>query len=420
MIMSMHRRKIAFISSFLPRKCGIATFTSDLIKNVGSAGGIDFCPLVVAMDSGHEHKYARPVEFVVRRDVVADYTDAADYLNSQNVDAVSLQHEFGLFGGEAGSCIAVLLKRLRAPVVTTLHTVLERPPADYFDSLVDVCGASERIVVMNKRGVQMLTNIYGVPGRKIKLIPHGVPDMPFSPTRSCAGGLNLCRRRIILTFGLVGRNKGIEVMLQAMPAIVKAHPETIYIVLGATHPEVVKNEGHSYRDQLFRMVDELNLHNHVVFYDRFVSDLELREFLSAADIYVTPYLYKEQLTSGTLAFAVGAGKAVVSTPYWAAEELLADGRGRLVGFGDSEQTASAITELLSDDSVLYRMQSRAYEYGRAMTWPTVGRAYWDLLERESKSKTSKTIRTSSDSGITRWQPAMRTVAYVDHSIPSGG
>ena len=328
MIMRLNTRKIAFISSFRPRKCGIATFTSDLIENIRKAGGIEFVPSVIAMQTGYEQEYKEPVEFVIRKDVTADYTDAADYINSGNFDAVSLQHEFGLFGAEGGANISLLLRRLNIPVVTTLHTVLEKPSSEYFNALINVCDESYKVIVMNERGIGMLTNIYGVPRRKIRLIPHGIPDISFSRSGFSKRGLSPSGRKIIMTFGLLGRNKGIEVMLRAMPAIVKAHPDTLYIVLGATHPEVVKHEGSSYRDELRKIVDDLGLQNHVIFHHRFVSDLELQEFLCAADIYVTPYLYKEQLTSGTLAFAVGAGKAVVSTPYWAAEELLADDRGK--------------------------------------------------------------------------------------------
>ena len=382
MIRILCPRKIAFISSFPPRKCGISTFASHLTRGICSAGGMEFCPSVIAMESGGDHQYARPVEFVVRRNVPSDYGDAADYINSQNIDAASLQHEFGLFGGEGGAYLGLLLKRLKVPVITTLHTVLQKPSTEYANALMEICEISDTVVVMNIRGVHMLTDIYGVPREKIRLIPHGIPDIPSCRSCFCQRGLGPSGKRIILTFGLIGRNKGIEVMLRAMPAIIKSHPETLYIVLGTTHPEVVKNEGHAYRNELIRIVEELGLGNHVLFHDKFVSDQELTEFLTSADIYVTPYLEREQLTSGTLAFAVGAGKAVVSTPYWAAEELLAHGRGRLVPFGDSEQMASAIVELLDDDSLLNAIQMRAYEYGRAMTWPRVGQAYWNLvLER---------------------------------------
>jgi glycosyltransferase involved in cell wall biosynthesis len=381
MIRTMEPRKIAFISSFHPRKCGIATFASHLIENVGKAGGTKFQPSVVAVQSGNEYRYTKPVEFVIRRDVAVDYIDAVDYLNSRNFDAISLQHEFGLFGAEGGSYISLLLKRVKAPIVTTLHTILERPSAEYFDALVDVCDESENLIVMNERGVHMLTSIYGVTKRKIKLIPHGIPDISFNHRGLHKQSLGMSNRKVILTFGLIGRNKGIEVMLKAMPAIIKNHPEALYIVLGTTHPDVMKHEGNSYQDELCRIVEDLKIQNHVIFHDRFVSDQELEQFLSAADIYVTPYLYKEQLTSGTLAFAVGAGQAVVSTPYWAAEELLAQGRGVLVDFNNSEMMASEIIKLLDDEVLLNRIQLRAYQYGRAMTWPRVGETYWDLFLR---------------------------------------
>jgi glycosyltransferase involved in cell wall biosynthesis len=382
MIRLMKTQKIAFISSFRPRKCGIATFTTNLIENIGKSGGIEFIPSVVAMQAGHEQQYAKPVEFIIRKDIAADYIDAADYINSENFDAVSLQHEFGLFGAEGGSYISLLLKRLKIPVVTTLHTILKRSPSEYFNALINVCRESDKVIVMNEHGIDMLMSFYGVSGRKIRLVPHGIPDIPFNRSCFCKRGLSPSGRKIIMTFGLLGRNKGIEVMLRAMPAIIKTHPETLYIVLGATHPEVIKREGCSYRDELRQIVKDLKLQNHVIFHHRFVSDFELREFLCAADIYVTPYLCREQLTSGTLAFAVGAGKAVVSTPYWAAEELLAEDRGKLVAFGDSEQMASTIIQILDDDSLLNRMQFRAYQYGRAMTWESIGQKYWSLLEKE--------------------------------------
>ena len=410
MIRRIEPRKIAFISSFHPRKCGIATFTSDLIRNIGKVGGIEFRPSVVAMQSGNEHTYNKPVEFVIRKDVAVDYIDAADYLNSRNFDAISLQHEFGLFGAEGGSYISLLLKRLKAPVVTTLHTILERPSAEYFDALVDICDGSETVIVMNERGVHMLVDIYGVPQRKVKLIPHGIPDISFNHRGLHKQNLGMSNRKVILTFGLIGRNKGIEVMLKAMPTIIKKHPETLYIVLGTTHPDVVKHEGNSYRDGLCRVVEDLNLQNHVIFHGRFVSDQELEQFLSAADIYVTPYLYKEQLTSGTLAFAVGAGKAVISTPYWAAEELLAQGRGVLVEFNNSEQMASEILKLLDDEVLLNRIQLKAYQYGRAMTWSRIGEAYWNLftegLSKVARIPDSKTSLT--DSSVIKSQPTINS------------
>jgi glycosyltransferase involved in cell wall biosynthesis len=378
-------KKVAFISSYAPRRCGIATFTSDLINNMQLAGGRGFEPLVIAMQSGNGMVYDEPVKLQIRKDVKYDYISAADYLNFTGVDAVSVQHEFGLFGGSAGSYLSLLLERLNKPVITTLHTVLEKPPVEYFDSLIDVCNASDKVIVMNKRGVKMLQDIYAVPQSKIELVPHGIPDLPFDDSSCYKRRLGMAGRKTILTFGLLNKNKGIEVMLRALPAIVKADPSILYIVLGQTHPEVLRCEGRSYKIKLEKMVRDLGLQKNVVFHNHFVTDEELFEFLGAADVYVTPYLNKEQLTSGTLAFAVGTGKAVVSTPYWAAQELLAQGRGKLVRFGDSEYIARSIVEIFSNDPLFSRMKRRAYEYGRSMTWPKVGQAYCELFEAQVPS-----------------------------------
>ncbi|MHC4483050.1 MAG: glycosyltransferase family 4 protein, partial [Planctomycetota bacterium] len=357
--------KIAFISSYSPRKCGIATFTSDLIYSMGLAGGEEFEPLVIAIQSGPELEYEKRVKLKIRKDVKYDYISAADYINFSDVDVVSVQHEFGLFGGEGGSHLSLLLKRLNKPVVATLHTVLERPPAEYFNSLADVCGASTKVIVMNKRGIRMLRDTYDVPAQKIELIPHGIPDLPFADTYHYKQKLGLGGRKVILTFGLLSRNKGVEVVLKALPRVVRTEPSVLYIVLGATHPEVLRREGQSYKFKLEKMVKDLRLQRNVVFESRFVDNEELFQFLGAADVYVTPYLHKEQLTSGTLAFAVGTGKAVVSTPYWAAQELLAKGRGKLVRFGDSDHMARSIVEILTNNLLSSRMRSLAYGYGRS-------------------------------------------------------
>jgi len=371
-------KKVVFISSFPPRKCGIATFTCDLIKSTALAGKGEFEPLVVAMQSG-EQKYKEPVKFEIRQNVKGDYICAADYINFSHVDVVSVQHEFGLFGGDAGSYLSLLLNRLKAPIITTLHTVLDEPDSAFHKSLVDVCNVSYKVITMNERGVDMLRDIYKIPAKKIKLIPHGIPDLPFVDSNYYKHKFNLEDRRTILTFGLLNSNKGIEVMLKAMPAIVKDEPSVMYIVLGMTHPNVLKEEGEVYRFKLRQMVKDLKLQEHVIFYNRFVDDQELHNFLCAADVYVTPYLNEKQLTSGTLSFAVGAGKAVVSTPYWAAKELLADGRGKLIEFNNSKQISETIIEILKDDSQFYSLRRQAYDYGRSRTWPKIGQAYWKLF-----------------------------------------
>jgi glycosyltransferase involved in cell wall biosynthesis len=372
-------KKVAFISSFSPRRCGIATFTADLIESIALAAKGDFEPLVVAMRSDSTLKYSDPVKFEIRQNVKSDYICAADYVNFSHVDLVSVQHEFGLFGGDAGSYLSLLLNRLKAPIITILHTLLDDPTPAYRESLLDICNASYKVITMNERGISMLRDIYGISTKKAELIPHGIPDLPFVDSNYYKHKFGMEGRRTILTFGLINKNKGIEVMLKAMPAIVKADPSVVYIILGMTHPSVLKHEGESYRFSLQQMVKELRLQEHVIFHNRFVKDEELHNFLCAADIYVTPYLNREQLTSGTLSFAVGAGKAVVSTAYWAAEELLAEGRGKLVPFGDSRQIAEAIIEILQNDSLFYSLRRRAYDYGRSRTWPQIGQAYWNLF-----------------------------------------
>lgn len=371
------KKKIAFVSTFPPRKCGIARFTSDLIDSLQLAGDSNFEPLVVAMENNQNITYSDPVKFEIRRNVKNDYVSAADYINFSNVDYVSIQHEFGLFGGDAGSYLNILLRGINAPIYTTLHTVLNEPEENYKQSLINVCNASDKIIVMNERGVKMLETIYGIPESKIELIPHGIPDLPFVDSNYYKHKFGMDGRRTILTFGLLSRNKGIEFALKALPEVIKIDPSVLYIILGMTHPEVKKFEGESYRFELQRLVKELGIQEHVIFHNRFVVDHELHNFLCAADLYVTPYLNIEQLTSGTLAYAVGTGKAVISTPYWAAEELLSQGRGKLVDFGDQKHMANSLIEILKDDTLFYDLRRRAYEYGRNITWPEIGKKYWE-------------------------------------------
>ena len=395
------KRKIAFVSSSLPRKCGIATFCSDLIRNISLASENNFEPLVVAMRNSENINFGSPVKFEIRKNVKNDYVCAADYLNFSHVDAVSVQHEFGLFGGDAGSYLNLLLNRVNAPIITTMHTVLREPDEHYRKATMDLCDVSHKVVVMNQEGVNMLKNIYSIPSSKISLLPHGIPDLPFVDSSYYKHNFGMDGRKTILTFGLLGRNKGIENALKALPNVVKKHPSVLYIVLGMTHPEVKKHEGESYRFKLQRMVKELGIQDNVIFHNRFVNDDELHNFLCAADIYVTPYLHKEQLTSGTLAFAVGTGKAVVSTPYWAAEELLSDGRGILVPFEDSNALSNAINNILENDTTFSNLRRNAYEYGRKITWPKIGEAYWKIFNSAklpicSMAKPVATPQTSHD------------------------
>ncbi len=385
-------KKIAFIASFPPRKCGIATFTSDLIENVTNVAKEHFEPIVIAMRTSDTIEYKHPVKFEIRQNVKQDYISAADYINFSHVDLVCLQHEFGLFGGDAGSYINLLLNRLNAPVITTLHTILEEPEPPYYDAMIDLCSLSYKVITMNEYGVVMLKNIYGIPQNKIELIPHGIPDLPFVDSNYYKHKFGMENRKTILTFGLLSKNKNIEVMLKALPKIIEAEPSVLYVILGMTHPSVVKQEGEAYRFKLLQMVKDLKLKDNVIFHNRFVNGQELENFLCSADIYVTPYLNREQLTSGTLAFAVGAGKPVISTPYWAATELLADGRGIITPFGDFYKLAEAVIQILKDDKLLYNIRRKAYDYGRSRTWSKIGQNYWKLFKNKNIPSRVKALK----------------------------
>ncbi len=392
-------RKVAFVSSYLPTKCGIATFTSDLISNISLAAGDNFEPLVVAVHDNQDNSFADPVKFEVRRQVKNDYICAADYINFSHVDLVCVQHEYGLFGGQAGSYLNLLLDKINVPVISTMHTVLEDPDQDYRQATIDLCSASDKVVVMNKRGIPMLRDIYDIPQSKMILIPHGIPDLPFVDSSYYKHKFGMDARRTILTFGLLSPNKGIETMLEALPEIVKKDPSVLYIILGTTHPGVLRHNGEQYRFSLNRKVKLLGLQNNVIFHNRFVQDKELHNFLCAADLYVTPYENQAQLTSGTLAFAVGAGKAVISTPYWAAQELLDDERGKLVPFKDPVAMAKAVNEIIASEPLFYSMRRKAYDYGRHMTWPVVGEQYWKIMTADQiqVKKSSAAYASKKDS-----------------------
>ena len=305
---------------------------------------------------------------------IDSYRRAADFLNINNVDLVCLQHEYGIFGGRAGSHILALLRELRMPIVTTLHTILQDPDADQRRVLEEVAALSDRLVVMSERGAEFLREVYGVPPDKIDLIPHGIPDVPFVDPSFHKDLFGVEGKIVLLSFGLLSANKGIENVIAALPAILARYPDVVYIILGATHPHVKRVEGETYRLSLQWLAQEKGVESHVIFYNRFVSLEELNEFIGAADIYITPYLNAAQITSGTLAYAVGAGKAVISTPYWYAEEMLADGRGVLVPFRDPAALAEQVIGLLDNEAKRHAMRKRAYLFGREMIWPRGGAA----------------------------------------------
>ncbi len=371
-------RNIAMLGNHLPRQCGIATFTSDLSdaiqREVPEVQGF-----VVAMnDVGMRHAYPPRVRFEIPEGDIEAYRRAADFLNVNSVDVVSVQHEYGIFGGKAGGHVLELLRDLRMPVVTTLHTILAAPdPVQraVMDALVRL---SERVVVMSADGAALLREVHGVDPAKIDVIPHGIP---VPPDRRSKDRLGVDGRPVILTFGLLSPDKGIEYVIDAMPAILARHPNTVYIVLGATHPHVKQQHGEAYRHMLQTRAVKLGVDANVIFHNRFVSHDELLEFLGAADLYATPYLKEEQSTSGTLAYAVGCGKAVISTPYRYAREILADDRGILVPWRDSDAIGREVVGLLDNPTRRLDMQQRAAEFGRSMGWPVVARRYVECFEQ---------------------------------------
>ena len=374
-------KRIAFIGNYLPRQCGIATFTTDLCEAIAVKYPKMTCIALPVNDTEAGYDYPARVRFELTEKDIKSYHRAADFLNINNVDLVCLQFEYGIFGGRAGSHILALLRELRMPVVTTLHTILNEPDPDQRRVLEEVAALSDRLVVMSERGSEFLQSVYHVSPEKIDLIPHGIPDVPFVDPSFNKDLFGVEGKTVLLSFGLLSANKGIETVISALPAIVARYPELVYMVVGATHPHVIQHEGETYRLSLQWLAQEKGVESHVIFYNRFVSLEELVEFISAADIYITPYLNVQQITSGTLAYTVGAGKAVISTPYWYAEELLSEGRGLLVPFRDPAALAERVIYLLEHEAERHAMRKRAYMAGRAMIWPKVARRYMESFSR---------------------------------------
>jgi len=376
--------KIACIGNYPPRECGIATFTRDLVESMELTDRAE-CSVVAMNDQDQDYAYPEKVRYVVRQNHQRDYLKAVTFINYSDADICVLEHEFGIFGGDSGIYILPLIHRLGIPLVVTLHTILEKPSYNERAIIHAIGEKAEKVVVMSHRAVKFLTEIYDVRPDKIELIEHGVPDLDLVQRERYKRKFNLEDKKAIFTFGLLSRSKGIETVIQALPQVVRKHPDVMYIVLGKTHPAVLRTSGEEYRNYLQRLVEKNNLREHVYFYNRFVSATELFEYLSATDLYITPYLNEAQITSGTLAYAVGAGAAVISTPYWHAQELLADGRGRLFGFHDSNALAGILNELLDDPSALLELRLKAYTYGRQMTWPVIGEKYVDLMRDVARS-----------------------------------
>ncbi len=374
-------KRIAFIGNYSPRQCGIATFTTDLCEAVASEFAGTTCIALPVNDTEAGYAYPLRVRFELTEKDIDSYLRASDFLNINNVDLVCLQFEYGIFGGKAGSHILALLRGLRMPIVTTLHTILKNPDPDQRRVLEEIAALSDRLIVMSERGSQFLHDIYNVSLKKIDMIPHGIPDVPFVDPSFNKDLFGVEGKIVLLSFGLLSANKGIETVITALPDIVARYPNIVYIVVGATHPHVIQHEGETYRLSLQWLAQQKGVESNVIFYNRFVSAEELVEFISATDIYITPYLNEAQITSGTLAYTVGAGKAVISTPYWHAQELLAEGRGVIVPFHDTAALAEEVIKLLDNEAERHAMRKRAYIFGRAMIWSEVAQRYMESFER---------------------------------------
>src|ERR1700757_4536086 len=373
-------KQIAFLGDHLPRHCGIATFTSDICDAIATEFPQCQCVVGAVNDRPEGYDYPARIRFEIDENELDSYRRAADFLNVNNVEIILVQHEFGIYGGPAGSHLLALLRDVKMPVITTLHTVLREPSTDQQALMNQLDELSNRFIVMADQGKGFLEEIYGIAAEKIDVIPHGIPDMPFIDPNFNKDQFGVEGKTVLLTFGLLSPNKGIEHVIEALPAILEAHPNVVYIILGATHPNVMAREGESYRLRLERLAEDLDVASHVIFYNRFVTLEELKEFIGAADIYITPYLNESQITSGTLAYSFGAGKAVVSTPYLHAKELLANDRGILVPFSNPKAIAEGVNRFLSDPVLMTATRKRAWKLGREMIWSVVAQRHMESFE----------------------------------------
>ena len=408
-------KRIAFLSDYPPRLCGIATFTQDLCDAVAKAAPSAECQVAAVNDRPSGYYYSSRVRIELYEKELDSYQRAADYLNFNNADVLCVQHEFGIYGGAAGSHLLTLLREVRMPVVTTLHTILSQPNDLQRKVMDELATRSDRIIVMARKGVEILRETYGIPDEKIDLIPHGIPDVPFRDSDQFKEQFGVQGKEVLLTFGLIGPGKNIEQVIEALPTIVRQHPNVVYLVLGATHPNLLKREGEHYRLSLERLAEERGVKEHVIFYNRFVSNEDLTEFIGATDIYITPYLNEAQVTSGTLAYVFGAGKAVVSTPYWHARELLDDDCGVLVPFRDPEAIERAVCGLLESPERLAKIRQKAYEAGREMIWSAVGKQYLETFQHAWADR-----KAASRAAFATWTLAHRPYALpplrLDHIV----
>jgi glycosyltransferase involved in cell wall biosynthesis len=380
-------RRIAVVGNHLPRQCGIATFTTDLCDAIAAEYGAAGLSVAAINDPQSSYAYPERVRFEIAEGDVSSYRAAAGLLNSSDADLVCLQHEYGIFGGKSGSHVLQLLQQLTMPVVTTLHTVLREPDLDQRIVMQQIAARSDRLIVMSAYSSRVLQDVFGVPGEKIDLIPHGIPDMPFVQPEVYKDALSIAGKAVLLTFGLLSTNKGFESVIRALPRILSRHTNVIYVIAGATHPHVKAREGDRYRYQLQALAKELGVEKDVMFLNRFVSPEEMASLVGSADLYITPYRFEAQAVSGTLAYAMGAGKAIISTPYWHAAELLDEGRGALVPFEDPDAIAETAIELLNNDAARQTMRKSAYNYGRKMVWNRVAQSYMTSFARALVSRT---------------------------------
>ena len=383
------RLRVAFVSSCLPRKCGIATFAESLSTALENTAGEDTTRFI-ALNNNETYEYSSNVIFQIEQENREHYREAAAIINSSEFDAVSLQHEFGLYGGAGGNNIVDFLSHLKKPVITTFHTVLQNPTIAHETAFIEVAAFSSALIVMSNTAAGFMTDLYDIPAEKIHLIHHGVPETQYIDPSFYKHQLKLKERFIILTFGFLSPNKGIEVMLKALPDIARKHPDVLYIILGITHPVVKKNEGEEYREKLISLTRTLGIEKNVLFINDFVDDGTLGTYLGAADLVVCPYHSGGQVTSGVLSNALGRGKPIISTPYLHAQEALAEGRGRLVNFNDSQDMATAVNGLIEDPSLRLSMAAKAYMLGQEMGWSKISQQYLDVFENViQKAKTKR-------------------------------
>jgi glycosyltransferase involved in cell wall biosynthesis len=379
-------KKIAFLSSYVPRRCGIASFTHDLYSAIAEASPKSQCFVCALTDSEGPYHYPSDVTMQIVEHKEKDYLNAAEEMNHRKTDVLCIQHEFGIYGGDEGRYILTLLENVHCPVVTTFHTLLQRPNKTQMMVMKSLIHRSSRLVVMAKKGAQMLQDIYQVDPEKIDIIPHGIRNIPFSDSASFKPRFGLENKRVLLTFGLLSPGKGLEYVIQALPDILRTYPNTVYMIVGATHPQLLAHKGEHYRETLKALATELGVSDHVLFYNNFVSADELAGFIEATDIYITPYLNEEQITSGTLSYVFGSGKAVISTPYWHAQELLGDGKGILVPFRDASAIVEAVNTYWGDGFPIQHMLTQAYALGRKMIWPAVASLYLTSFKKASAQK----------------------------------